>query len=611
MSDVIHLLPDSIANQIAAGEVIQRPASVVKELVENAIDAGATHIQIIIKDAGRTSIQVIDNGKGMSGTDARMAFERHATSKISKAEDLYALKTMGFRGEALASIVAVAQVELKTRRADNEIGTLLVFSGSELEKQEAVATAKGSSFTVKNLFFNIPVRRKFLKSNETEFRNILTEFERIALVNPGISFTLTHNDAQIFNLPESILRQRIVNVLGKGLNQNLLPLHVETTLIRISGFIGTPASARKQKAQQYFFVNNRYMRHPYFHKAVMSAFEPFIPAGDMPNYFVYLDIEPSAIDVNIHPTKTEIKFENEQAIWQIIVAAVKEAIGKANAAPSIEFNQEGAINIPVYDREKLKNVKAFNPSINSNYNPFKSTETSSHEKPAKDWEKLYEFIDNRTQEPIRKDFIEVKKEEEQCSELFETADYNYLQYKGKYLITPLKSGLVLIHQRRAHIRVLFEDYLQRMQNKQGISQGLLFPEIIRLTPQEASIMPVVIEDLSFIGFDIADLGSGDYSINGVPSDLEKIDPVESIHDMLSKAMETGCEVKEEVSEALALSLAKQAAIPFEKTLSCEEANRSIAQLFSSTAPNYTPDGQIIISVLSDEEFEKRFNRPLN
>jgi len=603
MSDIIHLLPDSIANQIAAGEVIQRPASVVKELVENAIDAKASHVQIIIKDAGRTSIQVIDNGKGMSETDARMAFERHATSKISKAEDLYALKTMGFRGEALASIVAVAHVELKTRQANDEIGTSLVFSGSELEKQEAVATAQGSSFTVKNLFFNIPVRRKFLKSNETEFRNILTEFERIVLVNPGVSFALTHNDTEIFNLPESVLRQRIINVSGKGLNQSLLPLHAETTLARISGFIGTPASARKRGALQYFFVNDRYMKHPYFHRAVMSAFEPFIPVGEMPNYFIYIDIDPSAIDVNIHPTKTEIKFENEQAIWQIIMASVKEAIGKANAIPSIEFNQEGAINIPVYNEEKAHHTPTFKPTINSNYNPFKNSETP-YQKPNKDWEKLYEFIDN-PQDASKQAFTDIKKEEAPA-ELFETTDYHYLQYKGKYLITPLKSGLVLIHQRRAHIRILFEDYLQRMQNKQGLSQGLLFPEIIRLTSKEASIMPVIIEDLSFIGFDIADLGSNDYSINGIPAGLEKIDPVETLQDMIARTVETGCEVKEEICEALALSLAKQAAIPFGKPMSDEEANQLIAKLFSSTAPNYTPDGQIIISVLSDEEFERRF-----
>ena len=345
------------------------------------------------------------------------------------------------------------------------------------------------------------------------------------------------------------------------------------------------------------------MKHPYFHKAVTSAFEPFIPVGDMPNYFIYIEIDPAAIDVNIHPTKTEIKFENERAIWQIIMASVKEAIGKANAVPNIEFNREGAINIPVYDKEKAHQTTTFKPTINSNYNPFNSSETS-YRKSNTDWEKLYEFIDN-PQGAFQQIFTEIKKEEA-SPELFETTDYNYLQYKGKYLITPLKSGIILIHQRRAHIRILFEDYLQRMQNKQGLSQGLLFPEIIRLTSKEASILPVIIEDLTFIGFDIADLGSNDYSINGIPAGLEKIDPVETIQDMIARAMETGCAVKEEICEALALSLAKQAAIPFGQPMSDEEANQLIIRLFSSTAPNYTPDGQIIVSILSDEEFERRF-----
>ncbi|MDR3062403.1 MAG: DNA mismatch repair endonuclease MutL, partial [Dysgonamonadaceae bacterium] len=338
MSDVIRLLPDSIANQIAAGEVIQRPASVVKELVENSVDAGADLIQINVKDSGRTLIQVIDNGKGMSETDARMAFERHATSKISNADDLFALRTMGFRGEALASIVAVAQVELKTRRKMDEVGTLLQISASQFEKQEAVVTGIGSIFSVKNLFFNIPARRKFLKSNETEFKNILLEFERIALANPQVSFCLTHNDTEIYNLPVSVLRQRVINVFGKNLNQQLLPLHVDTSLVNLSGFIGTPTSSKKRGAEQFFFVNGRYMKHPYFHKAVMVAFEPFIPTGESPNYFIYMNVDPAGIDVNIHPTKTEIKFENEQAIWQIIVAAVKEAIGKSSATPGLTFD---------------------------------------------------------------------------------------------------------------------------------------------------------------------------------------------------------------------------------------------------------------------------------
>ena len=609
MSDIIHILPDSIANQIAAGEVIQRPASVVKELVENAIDAEATHIHVIIKDAGRTLIQVIDNGKGMSETDARMAFERHATSKINKAEDLYALRTMGFRGEALASIASVAQIELKTKKEDEEVGTLLYIAGSQLERHENIATAKGSSFAVKNLFFNIPVRRKFLKSNDTEFRNILSEFERITLVNPGISFILTHNETEVFNLQESVLRQRIINIFGKGLNQNLLSFNVETSMVNVSGFIGTPSSARKRGALQYFFVNKRYMRHPYFHKAVMAAFEPFIPAGEMPNYFIYLEIDPASIDVNIHPTKTEIKFENEQAIWQIIMASVKEAIGKANAIPSIGFNTEDAIEIPVYDREKASRAPEPKPHFNTNYNPFQSVrpEQTRHKNNSRDWEKLFEENEHKHTEnkPEHMTIQSVDETTGQQTELFEDS-YVHFQYKGKYLITPLKSGLVLIHQRRAHIRVLYDEYLKRIQDKQGLSQGLLFPEIIQLSAQEANVIPCLMEQLSFIGFDISCLGPNDYAINGIPAGLEKINPIDALHDMIHKSIETGCEITEEINEALALSLAKQAAIPYGKSLTEEEAGRLIADLFSSYAPNYTPDGQTIISVLGDDELEKRF-----
>ncbi|MDR3218947.1 MAG: DNA mismatch repair endonuclease MutL [Dysgonamonadaceae bacterium] len=593
MSDIIHLLPDSIANQIAAGEVIQRPASVVKELIENAVDAKADAIQLIVKDAGRTLIQVVDNGKGMSETDARMAFERHATSKISKADDLFSLRTMGFRGEALASIAAVAQVEVKTARKEDTTGTLIQIAASQLEKQQSIAASQGSIFSVKNLFFNVPARRKFLKSNETEFKNILTEFERIILVNPDIFFELRHNDTEILNLPVSNLRQRILNVFGKKLNTQLLSLHVETSLVSVSGFIGIPESSRKKGALQYFFVNNRYMRHPYFHKAVMQAFEPFIPAGEMPNYFIYLSVNPESIDVNIHPTKTEIKFENERAIWLIISAAVKEAIGKSNAAPSLEFDQEDAIRMPVYDR---KNRTEESPQINlhTHYNPFK--ESGYRPKQTSDWEKLY----------VGRQFPEMPADEQGQLPVFSEEKTRMLSYKGKYIIMPLKSGLTIINQRRAHIRILFDDYMQRMKQKQGISQGLLFPEIISFTPREATILPFLLDDLADIGFDLADLGNNTYSINGVPAGLENFDPVETLQDMTDQALETGCEVKEEIAETLALSLAKKTAIHYGKALSDEEADSLIAKLFESSSPNYTPDGKSIISIFPDEEIEKRF-----
>ncbi len=353
MSDVIHLLPDSIANQIAAGEVIQRPASVVKELVENAVDAGAQQIQVHIKDAGKTLVQVIDNGKGMSETDARMAFERHATSKISTANDLFALQTMGFRGEALASIAAVAHVELRTRQRGSDLGSKIAIAGSEVESSEPDACPEGSIFSVKNLFFNVPARRKFLKSNETEFRNIINEFERIALVNQHISMSLHHNDTEILNLPESGLRQRIINIYGKALNQKLLTLEAQSSLVTISGFVGRPDSVRKRGALQFFFVNGRFMKHSYFHKAVMQAYDQLIPAGEMPDYFIYFTLDPATIDVNIHPTKTEIKFENEQPVWQILCAAVREAIAKSSSIPTIDFDVDGSIDIPVFNAPSL------------------------------------------------------------------------------------------------------------------------------------------------------------------------------------------------------------------------------------------------------------------
>jgi len=590
MSDIIHLLSDSIANQIAAGEVIQRPASVVKELIENSIDAGADHIQLILKDAGRSLIQVIDNGKGMSETDARMAFERHATSKIQAVDDLFSLKTMGFRGEALASIAAVAQVELKTARKEDTTGTMIQISASQVDKQETIATHSGCIFSVKNLFFNVPARRKFLKSNEAELRNIIAEFERVVLVNPQISFELRHNDSEIFNLPVSTVRQRIINVFGKRLNTQLLTLQAETSLVSVSGFVGTPDSSKKKGALQYFFVNNRFMRHPYFHKAVAQAFEPFIPAGEMPNYLIYLTVDPASIDVNIHPAKTEIKFENEQAIWLIINSIVKESLAKSNSIPNIEFDREGAIDMPVYTHNQV-HTEAPKVHFQSGYNPF--IEKVRSENPLKNWEKLYEdqpFV------PEKQVLLPEGTEERRA----------ILQSKGKYLITTLKSGLGIINQRRAHIRVLYDAYLQQINQKKGVSQGLLFPEIISFTPKEATVLPYLLEDLAYIGFDLADLGNNAYSINGIPAGLENLNIIETLQDMTDKVLETGCEVKEEISEALALTLAKKAALPYGKFLSEEEAGSLIASLFASSGPNYTPDGKCILSILSEEELEKRF-----
>ena len=620
MSDIIHLLPDSIANQIAAGEVIQRPASVVKELVENAVDAGAGHIQVNIKDAGRTLVQVIDDGKGMSETDARMAFERHATSKISTADDLFSLHTMGFRGEALASIVAVSQVELRTRLKGAELGTHLVFSGSELESVEPDACTEGSIFSVKNLFFNVPARRKFLKSNETEFRNIINEFERIALVNSQVALSLYHNDTEIFNLPESGLRQRIVNVYGKTLNQKLLSVDAQSSLVTISGFVGRPDSAKKRGALQYFFVNGRFMKHPYFHKAVMQAYEQLIPAGEQPNYFIYFTLDPATIDVNIHPTKTEIKFENEQPIWQILMAATREALAKSSAIPTIDFDVEDAIDIPVYNPVKeAAPYKAPCVQVNSGYNPF---ETSSYKKPDFDWSKLYNdfegdrnairqgaeltgsFLASDISEPtIEADEVVVQ---DTSGSLFNDVSNPCYQYKGKYIITSLKSGLALIDQHRAHVRILFDQYITNIRQQRGASQHVLFPEIVEFTASEATVLPTLLEDMRFIGFDLTNLGNNSYAINGLPAGVENLDPVSLIRNMVDRVIDTGCEVHEEICDSLALSLAKAAAIRPGKILSGEEMDNLLASLFSCQESNLTPDGKTIISKLTDEELEKRF-----
>ena len=627
MSDIIHLLPDSIANQIAAGEVIQRPASVVKELVENAIDAGAGHIQVNIKDAGRTLIQVIDDGKGMSETDARMAFERHATSKISSAEDLFSLHTMGFRGEALASIAAVAHVELRTRLQGSELGTKLSMAGSTLQDIEPDACTEGSIFSIKNLFFNVPARRKFLKSNETEFRNIINEFERIALVNPQVALGLNHNDTEIFNLPESGLRQRIINVYGKSLNQKLLSVDAQSSLVTISGFVGRPDSAKKRGALQYFFVNGRFMKHPYFHKAVMQAYEQFIPPGEQPNYFIYFTLDPSTIDVNIHPTKTEIKFENEQPIWQILMAATREALAKSSAIPTIDFDVEDAIDIPVYNPVKeADGFKAPSVQLDSGYNPFKSSSSSyappSSSSPKKsefDWSQLYQGFES-DRDAVRKDLEMMGEvldtEQDELAEpvkmavggeaLFaETATPCY-QYKGRYIVTALKSGLALIDQHRAHVRILFDQYLNNIRQQKGASQQVLFPEIIEFTAAEAAVLPVLLEDMRFIGFDLSNLGNNSYAINGLPAGLENVDQIVLIKDIVSRAIETGCEVHEEICESIALALAKAAAIRPGKVMSADEMDHLIATLFSCPDSNLTPDGKTIVSMLTDEELEKRF-----
>ena len=625
MSDIIRLLPDSVANQIAAGEVIQRPASVIKELVENAIDAGAQHIDVPVTDAGKSSIQVIDDGKGMSETDARLSFERHATSKIREAADLFALRTMGFRGEALASIAAVAQVELRTCVEGEELGTKLVIAGSKVESQEAISCPKGSNFCVKNLFFNVPARRKFLKSNQTELSNILTEFERIALVNPNVSFTLYHNDAELFNLPAIQLRQRIMGVFGKKINQDLLSLDVDTTMVRISGFVARPESARKKGARQYFFVNGRYMRHPYFHKAIMDAYEHLIPVGEQVSYFIYFDVDPGNIDVNIHPTKTEIKFENEQAIWQILAAAVKETLGKFNAVPSIDFDTEGMPDIPAFESSPYAGIQPPKTTYNPDYNPFNTSAvppSSYSSKPSRDWEQLYEGLEHHSSaQHIQKSypddgdyFTAASMEQPVTPTLYDHSEEaamgekssQHYQFKGRFILTSVKSGLMIIDQQRAHIRILYDQYLEQITRRQGASQGMLFPDIVQFPVSEVPVLQEIMEDLSYLGFELTDLGGGSYAINGIPSGIEGLNPVELIQSMVHTAMEKGGKVKEEVQSNLALTLAKAAAIVPGQVLTNEEMNGLVDGLFAVATPNYTPDGKTVLSVLQEDELEKLF-----
>lgn len=616
MSDIIHLLPDSVANQIAAGEVIQRPSSAVKELMENALDAGATEIQVIIKDAGKTLIQVIDDGKGMSETDARMAFERHATSKIKSANDLYSLQTMGFRGEALASIAAIAQVELRTKRPEDELGTLIEIGASNVQKQEVITCCNGSNFSVRNLFYNIPVRRNFLKKAATEFGHILTEFNRIAIIYPHISFSLKHNDETVSLLEKSSLRQRIIDIFGKNINKQLIPIENKTSLMEITGFVGKPEVARKQAHNQYFFVNGRYMRHPYFHRAVMQAYDRMLQPETTPCYFINFDIDPSSIDVNIHPTKTEIKFENEQAIWSIIYASVKEALGKFSVLPALDFDQERTMDIPVLTSSV--DIKTPQVDFNPSYNPFKQSNSSYDATPKKqnfDWEKLYESFesgDDDSQEAVQTTITlesgisSSEAEKTSPIEQRESVSNEYFQFKKRYILTAVKSGLMFIDQHRAHTRVLFEQYLSSIQKQKGASQQMLFPELIDLSAEELIVFEDIKDDLAFVGFDLDCFGKSTYRINGIPSNLEGKDCVSLIKEIIQFCRSTAMDSKTGLQEQLALSLANAAAIPYGKVLSDQEMNNLINMLFACANYNYSPDGKPIAHILSEAEIENRF-----
>ncbi len=603
MTDVIQLLPDSVANQIAAGEVIQRPASVIKELVENAVDAGAHTINVLVVDAGRTSIQVIDDGCGMSETDARLAFERHATSKIRKADDLFDLHTMGFRGEALPSIAAVSQIELRTRRESDEVGTCLRLSGSRVESQEMCSCGVGSSFTVSNLFFNVPARRKFLKTNATELNNILTAFERIVLVYPNICFTLHSNGQELMNLRAGSLRQRITDVYGRRYGQDLLPVSVDTALCRISGFVAKPETARKKGAHEYFFVNGRFMKHAYFHKAVQQAYERLVLAGAHVPYFIYFDVSPADIDVNIHPTKTEIKFENEQAIWQILSAAVKDAIGQFCEIPQIEFDTEGRPDIPVYNPVTVP-VEMPHVERNPQYNPFK-------EKASRNWERLYEGLPTQSAHQERSLFDNPPQSDalipndaplsEQPVELTDVSPLHY-QYKGRYIMTAVKSGLMIIDQHRADVRIRYERYMQQLTDAPSSSQRMLFPEVIELPPSEAVLMEDMMPALTAVGFELTPLGPTSYAVSGVPAGIEGLNASQLLQDIIASSVPVSHESLS-INHQVALSLARHAAIPYGQQLTNEEMDVVVNNLFACDNVNYTPDGKAVLCILPQADIE--------
>lgn len=636
MSDIIKLLPDSVANQIAAGEVIQRPASVIKELVENAIDAGSTSIQIVLKDAGRTLIQVIDNGKGMSDTDARLAFERHSTSKISKAEDLFSLQTMGFRGEALASIAAIAQVELRTRAKGAQLGTKIMINASKCESQEPDMCPEGSNFMIKNIFFNVPARRKFLKSNQVELSNIIKEYEKLALVNHHVDFSLSNNDKLLNKFSGGSFKQRIASLWGAKVDQQLVPLNTDTSLVRITGFVSKPEGARKRNFLQFLFVNGRFMRHPYFHKAIISSYSELIPDDEQPNYFLNFSVDPESIDVNIHPTKTEIKFENELPIWQILAAAVKESLGRFSAVPQIDFDTIDAPEIPAFNDHTV--VTAPEDGIDPTYNPFKPQSKSSagggssyhpqsagnfggySSNPLPDWEKLYQNFEKGKQEGIAS--ITEQDVEDSFSDIGEVEPVNNgvqaeiitpdmssamcMQMKGRYILSPIKSGLMIVDQHRAHVRVLFEQYIKQLDATTISSQRVLFPEVLQLTTSQNIILKELEPEMEKIGFTLAQLSGNDWSINAVPAGMENVNIKDTILQVIDEVSMGGTSITTKVYESIALRVAKSAAIPYGKTMLQEEMDTLLSKLLCLPNPNYTPDGKTIISVLSNDQLEKMF-----
>lgn len=625
MSDIIHLLPDSVANQIAAGEVIQRPASAVKELLENAIDADATSISLVIKDAGKSLIQVIDDGSGMSETDARLSFERHATSKITCADDLFNITTKGFRGEALASIAAIAQVELKTKKEGKELGSSILIEGSEVKEQEHCSCSKGTSFSIKNLFYNVPARRNFLKSNVIEIKHIIDEFQRVALVHPEISFSMFNNGNEVFNLNKGSFRQRIVSVFGDKYNQKLVPVTESTDIVSIEGFVTKPEFAKKTRGEQFFFVNNRFIKNAYLNHAIQSAFDQLLSKDQYPSYFLKLTIDPSKIDINIHPTKTEIKFEDERSIYAIIRTAVKQGLGKNNISPTLDFEQESSFNIPIFrstDPIKVPSIK-----VNPDYNPFsgvdkKSTSNGQQfvKQNNKNWETLYQDFEVNTE--VIKAQQEITSEEKQTPSVPERAGNQtiltswdetehetkktFVQLHQKYIFTQLKSGFLIIDQQRAHERILFEHFVATIANNKSSSQQLLFPETIDFSSSDAELLLEIKNEIAALGFIMDKVGRNSFVVSAIPSEIENLAIKQIFETLLEQLKSNNSELKLKKVEHLASSLAKSSSIKAGKSLSEEEMSSLIDNLFACEMPYSLLNGKPTVITLTLDDLNKQF-----
>lgn len=607
MPDIIQLLPDSIANQIAAGEVVQRPASAVKELMENAIDAGATRITVIVKDAGKSLLQIIDNGSGMSETDARMSLERHATSKIKKAEDLFTIRTMGFRGEALASIAAVAQMEMKTRKADQELGTLLVVEGSDVKKQEPVACEKGTSIAVKNLFYNIPARRNFLKSNPVELRHIIDEFHRLALAHAGISFSFVQGDEQIYDLPagknlsaSALLSQRIVNLFGKSYQEQLAPCHEQTEYVKVSGFTGKPEFARKTRGEQFLFVNNRFIRSNYLHHAVMTAFEGLLPEGNFPFYVLFIEIDPKHIDINVHPTKTEIKFDDERAVYAVVRAAVRQALGAHNLAPTIDFNED--INL----LSKLGNTSSEAAKQVYLDERFETSLTRANQQ---NWEKLFEGeLTSKLIQPVTQQSFIVEANLASGEQMQESEERIIAQLHQRYILRQVKNGMMIIDQQSAHERVLFEKFSEDLKYRSAATQQSLFPKTITFPASDFALIQEMEQEIKGLGFRFEIFGKNTLLVNGVPANLKHITEKELFEGLIDQFKHNQSELALPLQENLTRALAKRASIKAGQKLEREEMQELLNSLFLCKTPNYSPDGKPTFYIFELGKLESYFNR---